>query len=142
MNKKVLGLVAAVVIVGLVVALATTKPTPTPTPQPSLSPTVSPVSNSTGSPQVNALVVIEYDDNGFSPAQTTLNAGRSITFTNRSSGQIQVDSNPHPAHTDNPELNAGIIREGESKTVKVTTKGSFGIHNHLNPIMKASVTIQ
>ncbi len=140
MKKLVVGLVAVVVIVGLLIALAMMNRSSSV--QPSSSPTVSPISNATGSPQTNATVSVVYNDSGFSPAQTKVNAGQSITFTNRSSEQIQVDSDPHPIHTDDPELNVGVIAAGQSKTVTLTKKGDFGFHNHLNPSMKARVTIQ
>lgn len=139
MNKFTVVIVSLVVVIGLFIALAMIKQPSSP--QPSTSPTVSPVSNATGSPQANATVSIVYNDSGFSPAQTTVNAGQSITFTNRLSEQIQVDSDPHPIHTDDPELNVGVIGAGQSKTITVSAKGSFGIHNHLNPSMKARVTI-
>jgi len=145
MQKLVLGIVAAVVVIGVLVALATNQSV---APQPSASPvisqslTASPITNATGSPQTNASATIVFNDSGFSPAQTTLNSGQSITFTNRSSAQIQVNSDPHPVHTDNQELNVGILGAGQSKTVTFTKKGAFGIHDHLNPSMKASVTVQ
>jgi len=140
MNKFTVVIVSLVVVIGLFIALAMIKKPSSS--QPSLSPTVSPVSNATGSPQANATVSIVYNDSGFSPSQTTVNAGQSITFTNRSSEQIQVDSDPHPIHTDDPELNVGVIGAGQSKTITVSAKGSYGIHNHLNPSEKARVTIQ
>lgn len=140
MKKFPVGIVSAVVVIGLIIVFAMMKQPSSP--QPSSSPTTSPVSNATGSPQANATASIIYDTNGFSPAQTTVNAGQSITFTNRSSEQIQVDSDPHPIHTDDPELNVGVIGAGQSKTITVSAKGSFGIHDHLNPGMKARVTIQ
>jgi plastocyanin len=140
MRKFDIGVGAAVIVLGSLIILATTDHPASP--QPSSSPTISPVANPTGSPQANASVLIVFTGNGFSPAQTTINAGQSLRFTNRSSVQVQVDSDPYPTQTDDPELNVGLIEAGQSKTVTVTNKGSFGFHNHLNPSMKARITIE
>ncbi len=75
---------------------------------------------------------ITYSNNGFSPASLTVKAGSQVTVKNDSSKTLQFDSDPHPQHTDDPELNIGIIKAGESKTITVTTTGSHGYHNHLN----------
>jgi plastocyanin len=79
---------------------------------------------------------------GFSPAMTTVKSGQTVTFKNDSSSDIQVDSDPHPTHTDDADLNVGTIAAGQSKTVTVTKVGDFGFHNHLNPSDAARITIQ
>jgi plastocyanin len=86
--------------------------------------------------------IVTYTSSGFSPATTTVKSGDSVTFTNKTSEQIQVDSDPHPVHTDDTDLNVGPIGPGSSKTVTLTKKGTFGIHNHLDPGDTAKITIQ
>ncbi|HUS26069.1 MAG TPA: cupredoxin domain-containing protein [Nevskiaceae bacterium] len=90
-------------------------------------------SNDKGAPGTNETVAatITYDGNGFSPSKTTVKSGSTIKITNSSDSDLQFDSNPHPNHTDNTELNVGIVAPGESTTFKVTTKGTFKYHNHL-----------
>lgn len=85
---------------------------------------------------------ITYTANGFSPASTTVKSGSMVTFQNNSSTDIQVDSNPHPIHTDDTDLNVGLISPGQSKTATLTKVGSFGFHNHLDPGQTAKITIQ
>ena len=148
MKKVYLGIIASIVVVAVIVVLVTlnqptkqqasTSTSVTPQAQASTSPSANP----TGSPEANSSLTIVMQDNSFSPTQTTVKAGQSITFANRTSRQIQVDSDPHPAHTDDPELNVGTISAGQSKTITVKKTGSFGIHDHLNPSMKARVTIE
>jgi plastocyanin len=75
---------------------------------------------------------ITYGNNGFSPSTLTVKAGTTVTIKNTSSGPLQFDSDPHPQHTEDPELNVGLIKAGSSMTVTVNTKGSHGYHNHLN----------
>ncbi len=95
------------------------------------SPTNSQSSGSSGSNQ-NSAATITYSDSGFSPSTLTVKSGTTVTITNNSSSLLQFDSNPHPAHTDDVELNVGTVSPGKSQTFTVTKTGSFGYHNHLN----------
>ncbi len=85
---------------------------------------------------------VTYNDVGFSPEKLTSKSGEKMIIENKSSKTIQVQSDPHPAHDENDELNIGAIAPGESKSVILTTKGTFGFHNHVSPDNKASVVVQ
>ena len=85
---------------------------------------------------------ITYSGSGFSPATLSVKAGTTVTIKNTSSGDLQFDSDPHPDHTDDPELNVGLITSGQSKTVTVTTTGSHGYHNHLSATDKGTLVVQ
>jgi plastocyanin len=108
------------------------------------------VSQSAGAPSsktptnsnAQATATITYSDNGFSPSSTTVKAGDTVAIKNTSSGDLQFDSDPHPVHTDDTELNVGTVGSGKTVTFTVTAKGAFGFHNHLNPGDKGSITIQ
>jgi plastocyanin len=90
-----------------------------------------------------AAATITYDGSSFSPSSTTVKSGDKVTIKNVSSGAVlDFDSDPHPVHTDDTDLNAGSIEAGQSKTVTVTKKGSFGFHNHDDPTQKGQITIQ
>jgi len=65
-----------------------------------------------------------------------------VTFNNNSAVAIQLQSNPHPLHTDNSELNIGTIAPDQSKTATLTKTGTFGFHNHLNPSERGTITIR
>jgi plastocyanin len=90
----------------------------------------------------NSSATITYTDNGFEPATTTVKSGQSVIFKNSSSSGIQIDSNPHPVHTDDTDLNVGAIAAGASKIATLTKSGTFGFHNHLQPSNQAHITIQ
>lgn len=92
----------------------------------------------------NAVVAatITYDSSGFSPASVTVKSGDKVEIKNTSSNDVQVQSNPHPLHTDDPDLNVGVISAGQSTTFTVTKTGSFGYHNHLDPSQTGKITIQ
>src|SRR3989344_4626732 len=94
--------------------------------------TTSQTTNSTGTSS-SAESVITYSNSGFSPSSLTVKSGDKVTIKNNSSGLVQFDSDPHPDHTDDTELNIGIIGPGNSTTITVTKTGSHGYHNHLNP---------
>ncbi len=89
-----------------------------------------------------ATATITYTNNGFSPATLTVKVGTVITIKNDSSMQLQFDSNPHPAHTDDPELNVGSVAPGSSGTFTVTTTGTHGYHNHLNSSDTGTIVVQ
>ena len=86
--------------------------------------------------------VITYTDGGLSPAQVNVKVGETVTFKNDSKANIQVNSAPHPAHTQFPELNIGTIAPGESKSVKLTTAGTKKYHNHLNTSQSGTIVVE
>jgi hypothetical protein len=50
-----------------------------------------------------------------------------------------MSSDPHPAHTDCPQMNAaGLISAGQSKNTNAFTSArSCGFHDHLNPTVQS-----
>lgn len=87
-------------------------------------------------------MVITYSDSGFSPSTVTTHAGDKVTIKNTSSEDMQFDSDPHPVHTNDPELNVGVVVPGSSKTFTVNTKGTHGYHNHLDPGDKGTIVVE
>lgn len=85
---------------------------------------------------------ITYSDSGFSPSLTTVKSGDVVAVTNSSSSDLQMQSNPHPVHTDDIDLNVGVVKVGATKNFTVTKTGTFGFHNHLNPSDTARITIE
>lgn len=84
---------------------------------------------------------IMYTNSGFGET-VTVKSGDTVAIKNTSSENLQFDSDPHPDHTDNPELNVGLVKPGETKTFVVTKKGTFGLHNHLNATAKGTIIVQ
>lgn len=139
MNKKVLVIVIVAVIVvgGGVLALALQQPSSAPASQPSSS------SNTTdgGGSNTVASATITYTDNGFSPSTLTVKPGSTIRVVNQSSGPLQLSSDPHPTHTDNPELNMDEIAPGKDGMLTVNKVGNWGYHNHEKESDKGHITI-
>ena len=137
--KAVLLAIAAVIIIGGGAYLAlhnssSTTQTPAPT-------HASSSSSKTATPP-SAADTMAYDGTQFSPASLTVKAGSQVTIKNSSSQALQLQSNPHPAHTDDTDLNVGLVAAGQSKTFTVTKTGTFGYHNHLDPSIQGKITVE
>lgn len=85
---------------------------------------------------------VTYTSSGFEPNNITVKSGDKIKIANSSHGQLEFSSDPHPTHTDNPELNAGDTADGKSTTITVTKVGKWGFHNHYNQSDHGFVTVE
>lgn len=143
MKKAIIAIIILAVIGGGVFALTRgdSKPTTTSntpvssTPSSSPSPTAKTTDN-------NAAATITYTNSGFNPSTLTVKAGTTVTIKNDSSNELVFDSDPHPVHTDDPELNIGAIDPGQSKTFTPTVTGTHGYHNHQNSSDTGTLVVQ
>lgn len=144
-------IITIVVIIGVLIGggiiLMNNKDEPAPTTNTTTTqtPTTDNSSNSstnTSKPDSGKAASLTFSDNGFSPATLTVKTGTAITITNNSSSDVQFQSDPHPAHTDDPELNVGIISAGQSKSFTVITTGTHGYHNHLDSTQTGTIVVQ
>jgi plastocyanin len=83
---------------------------------------------------------------GVSPQSILVNAGARITFVNNDSRTHEPSSNPHPSHTQCPELNVGSLAPGQSRETGPAVGGrTCGYHDHLdegNVSMRGSVQVR
>lgn len=79
---------------------------------------------------------------GFSPATLTIKTGGTVTWVNKSGETATVNSDPHPTHTDYALLNLGNFPDGGTLTLTFDKPGTFGYHNHLNPSVRGTITVQ
>jgi plastocyanin len=147
MNKKAtIAIVIAVIVIlgilGLVLMNGsddtTTPTTTTPT---TTNDTNTDTSSGTGTTTSSA-ATISYTDNGFNPDSLTVKSGTVVTVKNDSSQDLQFSSDPHPVHTENPELNEEVISSGQRSTFTVTKTGTFGYHNHLDENDTGTLVVQ
>ena len=96
----------------------------------------------TSDQNVATAATITYDGNGFSPNKVTVKEGDKVTIKNTSSTVVEFDSDPHPVHTDNTELNVGSISPGKSMTFMVDKSGTWGYHNHLDSGQTGTIVVQ
>ncbi len=143
----VTGIIAIVLVIAGVVAFGkkdkqTSTDTNTPaTTTPAESSSSSDSSNTTNQPAA-ATAIITYNGSLFSPSQITVKKGDTVEIKNDSSVVVDFESDPHPTHTDNTELNAGEIAPGQSKSFAVNKVGSWGYHNHLNQTQTGTIVVR
>lgn len=85
---------------------------------------------------------IIYNGSNFSPSTLTIKAGTTVKVVNNSNSELQFDSDPHPAHTSNPELNVGSVEPGQSAKFTANTTGTYGYHNHGNPSQTGTLVVE
>lgn len=69
------------------------------------------------------------------PSEVSISVGQSVTFVNNDGQTRNVTSDPHPIHTDCPQINAvGNIANNQTKlTDAFPAARSCGFHNHDDP---------
>jgi len=94
----------------------------------------SPTSPSSGTGPVGATITIGANG-AVGPAAVTINVGEVVTFVNNDSRPHDMESNPHPQHTDCPAINAvATLQPGQSRnTGSFTSARTCGFHDHANP---------
>ena len=87
--------------------------------------------------------IVTYTDSGFNPATMTVRAGEPVSFINNSSRDFWPASGPHPTHTNYPEFDAKLAIPPEgSYTFTFTKPGPWKYHDHLNPALTGTITVQ
>ena len=68
------------------------------------------------------------------PASVTITVGQSVTFVNSDGRVRNMNSDPHPEHTQCPPMNIGPINNGQTRlTGAFTTARTCGFHDHDDP---------
>ena len=84
---------------------------------------------------------------GVSPKNISVPAGSRVTFVNNDSRVHDMSSNPHPTHTDCPEINqVGFLQAGQTRqTGNLNTVRTCGFHDHnrdTDQSLQGTITIQ
>ena len=106
-------------------------------------------SSSSPSPTTTPAVTtntITITNNAASPQNITVTRGSQVTILNSDSRTHEMDSDPHPEHTDCPELNQiGFLNPGQSRqSGNLNTARRCGMHDHNSPdtaALKVTITI-
>jgi plastocyanin len=138
-NSLVYGLAAALVVAATAVACGGGSSSPT-TPTTPTSPT-----NPT-TPSDTATITIGADGR-VSPASVTITRGGRVTMINNHNTTHDMSSDPHPDHTQCPELNQwGFMQPGQQRTSgNLNVARTCGFHDHnrdTDPNLKGTITIQ
>ena len=106
--------------------------------------TTSPTPNPGGS---TGGATITITGSGTSPRNVTIVRGAQVTFANNDTRAHEMRSDPHPSHTDCPEINqVGTIQPGNNRqTGNLATARTCGYHDHDDPdnsSLRGTITIQ
>lgn len=91
----------------------------------------------------NKEVTIHMTENGFTPDKVNVSSGATITFVNDDTYWHWPASDPHPTHTNYPELDPKkpIAPKASWQFTAVRT-GSWGIHDHLAPYILGTIVVK
>ena len=111
---------------------------------------IGPGGGGSGGPGPSGATITISATGAISPSSVTINSGESVTFVNndmRAGISHNMSSDPHPAHSDCPAINAlGVISPGASKlTNALTTSRTCGFHDHNdpdNPALRGTITVR
>src|SRR5262252_7336887 len=92
-------------------------------------------SSSSSSPSPNAAATITIANNAVSPKNVVVPRGSQVLFVNNDTRSHDIASDPHPEHTDCPEINqSGFLSPGQSReTGNLVVVRTCGFHDHDNP---------
>lgn len=87
----------------------------------------------------NAVIII--DEMKAVPDIVTIKKGGRVTWINNDSVGHIIASDPHPIHSDLPELVSYVIEPQGIYTFTFNKAGEFGYHSHLHPTMLGKVIV-
>lgn len=86
-------------------------------------------------------------NNAVTPKSITVTVGSRVTCVNNDNQSHDMESDPHPVHTDCPEINqVGFLNSGQSRmTGALNTARTCGYHDHNREMVESlqgTITIQ
>jgi hypothetical protein len=105
-------------------------PSPAPTPAPAPAPAPAPPPGTT-EVRTNTIAI---SADGVSPKDIVVARGSQVTFTNSDRVGHDMNSDPHPFHTECPEINVGFFGNGQMGVTKpLNTVRTCRYHDHNQP---------
>jgi len=95
-------------------------------------------------PDLGNKTAIYITSQGVTPQNIRIKKGGEVIFYQLDSSLHDMNSGPHPTHTEYPPLNIGILKQDESKTVIMRDLGVYGFHDHINdsdPIFQGQIEV-
>ena len=75
---------------------------------------------------------------GVDPKEVAIPLGGRLTMVNRDTRAHDMNSDPHPEHTDCPDINLGLIPPGQSREGRnLVIPQTCGYHDHNDPLNAA-----
>ena len=86
--------------------------------------------------------IVTYKNRLFTPSNFSVKSGVTVSFVNESDEDMWVAANPHPSHTSLPSFDAKRgVKPGQTYKYTFVKKGSFGYHNHVNPMARGTLSV-
>lgn len=87
------------------------------------------------SPSPGSEPTVTITPSGVTPTATNISQGMRVLFVNNDTKSHNMASDPHPEHTDCPEINnVGLLQPGQSReTGNMNTVRTCGYHDHDDP---------
>lgn len=140
-SKNLMLLVLAIVVlVGGYFGFNALRKAPEVTTPPVVSESSPTSSTATDAAEVSNMVTI--DQTGFSPSEIKVKVGDTVSWINSDTKMHNVSSSPHPTHTDYPPLNLGNVSPGAKVSLMFDKAGTYKYHDHLNPTLLGTVTVE
>lgn len=86
--------------------------------------------------------LVKIGSTGFLPQNITVKVGETVVWVNTDTENHTVNSAPHPTHTAYPPLNLGVVKPGSKVSLSFPKAGVYKYHDHLNPSLSGSITVQ
>jgi plastocyanin len=118
-----------IVIVGIVLLLM---------PKDNPEPPVQPAENSATLQVAN----INIGPGSFSPSAITIKKGSSVIWSNTDNVPHRIASNPHPGHSDLPDLYSDSINSSDKYRFTFNTPGTFGYHDEVDPAINGTIIVE
>ncbi|OGD87908.1 hypothetical protein A2870_03950 [Candidatus Curtissbacteria bacterium RIFCSPHIGHO2_01_FULL_41_11] len=92
--------------------------------------------------QPEAASVITFENGTYTPKNTSIKLGQTVTFVNKSNTDMWPASNIHPTHGIYPEFDPKkAVGPGKSWSFTFTKAGIWKFHDHLNPEITGTITV-
>jgi plastocyanin len=100
-----------------------------------------------GTGATTGVTTITVTASGVSPKNIAVPLGTVVTFVNNDNQPHDISSDPHPQHTDCPDINnVGFLSAGQSRqTGALRTARTCGFHDHNQPsnnALQGTITVQ
>ncbi len=143
-----LGIAAVVVIVVIVFSMSNSSNSPSSDSE--TTTTVTPLTSdetetatTESDEEPSTVTTVHYTDDGYSPKETEVSVGSTVTFVNDSTQSMWTASDPHPVHTNFSAFDAKRgYKQGESYSFTFAKAGTYTYHNHLVPGDTGTVTVK
>lgn len=83
-----------------------------------------------------------FTDNGVIPRELTVKQCDTIAVLNKTTRQIELAIGSHPHHIHYPGFKETTIEPEGVDTFRATQSGTYTVHDHDNPVLKAQLTVK